>query len=496
MAVRGLPVSGLPVSGLPVSGLPVSGLPVSGLPVSGLPVTVDASVRRLRDGRLVGGDPRRLVRLSPAGERSLRALIEGGSADASMRVLARRLIDAGILHPDPDRVPDQQATTIVIPARDRLLELDRCLAAATPTAGRVIVVDDGSSDPERLASVVASHGAELIRRSAPGGPAAARNLGVSACTTELVAFLDSDCVPETDWLTQLTGHFEDPLVAAVAPRVRPRDRRADAGASATTLDRYLAARSPLDMGVAAAPVDRRGRVRYLPAAALIVRRAALGSGGSGGAGGFDEALRYGEDVDLVWRLRAAGWRVRYDPAVTVRHDEPRRITAALKRRFHYGSAAAALSHRHPGAVPPAILTPEALVIAAAMLTHRPRLAAAALGSGLARSAAMGARRGVPVRLAARWAPASMAAATLEPGRAVATFGLLPAVAFAAARRDPRPLLLAATPALATWRPRPGGLDPVRFAALALADDAAYGAGVISGAIRGRSVRVLLPTIRW
>ena len=57
------------------------------------------------------------------------------------------------------------------------------------------------------------------------------------------------------------------------------------------------------------------RVAYVPTAALLVRRAALGDG-------FDESLRNGEDVDLVWRLIEAGWRVRYEPAVQVGTASP------------------------------------------------------------------------------------------------------------------------------------------------------------------------------
>ena len=40
------------------------------------------------------------------------------------------------------------------------------------------------------------------------------------------------------------------------------------------------------------------------------------------SGGFDERLRYGEDVDLVWRIAGLGWRIRYAPEVLVHHQEP------------------------------------------------------------------------------------------------------------------------------------------------------------------------------
>ena len=149
-----------------------------------------------------------------------------------------------------------------------------------------------------------------MRRETCGGPAAARNTGLEHATTELVAFLDADTLPPPDWIERLAGHFDDPRVAAVAPRIRAANRR----------------RSPLDMGP-----DRI--VPYVPSAALIVRTPVR----------FDETLRYGEDVDLIWRLLDQGHRVVYDPSVVVLHHE----ADVLRRRFRYGTSAAPLAARHP-----------------------------------------------------------------------------------------------------------------------------------------------------
>ena len=101
------------------------------------------------------------------------------------------------------------------------------------------------------------------------------------------------------------------------------------------------------MGALPACVKPGSRVGYVPSTVLLVRSDALAR-----IGGFDAALRYGEDVDLVWRLLDAGWRVRYQPEVVVRHDEPRTVTHALGRRFAYGTSAGPLSQRHPGKLPP------------------------------------------------------------------------------------------------------------------------------------------------
>ncbi len=64
-------------------------------------------------------------------------------------------------------------------------------------------------------------GGRFLALAANAGPAAARNAGLGQVTTPLVAFVDSDCVPDPHWLEPLLGHFDDPMVAAVAPRIVP-----------------------------------------------------------------------------------------------------------------------------------------------------------------------------------------------------------------------------------------------------------------------------------
>jgi cellulose synthase/poly-beta-1,6-N-acetylglucosamine synthase-like glycosyltransferase len=88
-------------------------------------------------------------------------------------------------------------------------------------------------------------------------------------------------------------------------------------------------------------------VSYVPGAALVVRVEALDA-----IGGFDERLRFGEDVDLVWRLDDAGWHCRYDPAVTVWHEPRETWRARLRQHAGYGTSAAPLALRHPGALSP------------------------------------------------------------------------------------------------------------------------------------------------
>ena len=445
------------------------------------PLVVDHATRVFNHGRtIVGGDPPRALRLTDAGAATARELLANGPGSApAVRTLARRLIDAGIAHPRPEPAPVADVT-LVIPVRDRPRELDRCLAASGPVPA--LVVDDGSRDPDAIAAICAGHGARLLRRAAAGGPAVARNDALPEVQTGLVAFLDSDCVPDPDWLEILCGVLGDPGVGAAAPRIRP--LRGGSGPVA----RFSAERSPLDLGLWPAAVRPGGRVAYVPTAALLARRVALGTG-------FDPGLRYGEDVDLVWRIHDAGWRVRYEPAATVGHAEPPNAVGLARRRFAYGTAAGALAARHPGRLAPLRLHPRPAAAVTLALTRRPGLAALTAGIHVVLTARTLRRAGVPPGAAARLALRGIADSAVAIGRAATMLAPGP-LALGLTRRASAPAALAlllAEPAR-SWARSPRDLDPIRWSALAVGDDVAYGIGVWAGAWRARTAAPLRPAL--
>ncbi|HEY3682489.1 MAG TPA: mycofactocin biosynthesis glycosyltransferase MftF [Streptosporangiaceae bacterium] len=508
---------------------------------TGLRLAADPGLQWLAGDRvLLGGAPLRLVRLRPGGARRARAWAAGeplGPGRAE-RMLARRLLDAGLFHPRPSDGPPggppgpvAGQVTIVVPVHDRPEALRRCLAALRGTAPHspVIVVDDGSAD--RLAAVRAAAGvaARYVRRDRRGGPAAARNTGLAAATTPYIAFVDSDCVPVGDWLRRLLAHFTDPAVAAAAPRIVGHEAAGRRG----VLARYEETGSSLDMGPRESLVRPAARVPYVPSATVVVRRAALADAtrvarprAVGAA--FDEVMPVGEDVDLIWRFTASGWRVRYDPAATVAHEHRTRPYAWFTRRADYGMSAAPLALRHPHVLPAVSMSGWSAAAWALAAAGRP-LAALALTAA------------VTTRLADRLAPTLAAADPRSepdarvPSAAAGAYGAFPlavrlvgmgtlgagrllgsavtrtwwpvAVPAALAVRRLRVPVAAAIvgPATADWvgdwraRRRTGTrppLDPVRYVAVRICDDVAYSIGVWRGCLRHRTVRPLLPRLWW
>jgi mycofactocin system glycosyltransferase len=472
-AARSVPVS--ESASAPASGS-ASGpaLPLRPLP-SGFGLRLDPGVRRLEQGRvLVGGSPLRMLKLSTAGAGVVDRWEAGAPVGpgAGAQRLARRLLDGGLAHPVPGPGGPFTAAdvTVVVPVHDDEPGLEATVAGVGEV-GALVVVDDGSTHP--VAPDLVPAGGRLCRRPLPGGPATARNVGLAAVATPLVAFVDADVELPADWLEPLLAHFADPAVVAVAPRVTSRS-------GPTVRHRFEALHSPLDLGDAPAPVAPRRAVAYVPAAVLVARVDALRA-----VGGFDAGLRYGEDVDLVWRLGDAGGLVRYEPAVRAAHRPRATWWRWLVQRYRYGTAAAPLEQRHPGAVPPLQVSGWSAAAWAGLAAGHP-LAGAAVA---ATSTALLPRK-LSV-LAEPWPEALRLAGLghLHAGRWIAraltrTWWPLALVGALLSRRVRRAVVAAAlVPPLLDWRAARPPIGAARYVALRLADDVAYGAGVWAGCLR-------------
>jgi mycofactocin glycosyltransferase len=441
-----------------------------------------------RDGQvLLGGSPTRLLTLSPQAAQMTRGWLAGqpvGEAHAE-RLLARRLLDAGLAHPAPpphDRAAGE--VTIVVPVYGGSEKLARCLAPIAGGQAPVIVVDDGSPDARAIEAVADHFGARYVRHPANRGASAARNTGLGLATTEMVAFVDSDCIPPPGFPAGLLGHLADPVVALVAPRI------VSSGARMGRIAAYERCHSALDMGPDPSLVRPYSWVWYVPSAAMVSRREALGAG-------FDEGLTLGEDVDLVWRLHDAGWQVRYEPRTSVAHEDRIDPIAWYRRRVAYNESVAPLLSRHPQRVPALFVSPQAALGWGAWLTGSwPALV------GLTGLRAIRLSRSVSKRLprVAPWAARAAVETTLREARDLGRAVMGPwapfAVAAMAASRDRglvrRLAALLAVVIVAGWLEDDPPLDPLSYGALRLADESARGVGIWVACVRARDFRALAP----
>ena len=224
-----------------------------------------SSRARVRDGgrTLLGGTAGKVLFLAPDAAGVVAALPSRVGDGALVGRVCRLLLDRGFADPwwPTPAVPDAAVgdVTVVVPVQDRPAALDRLLRALPPGVP-VVVVDDGSVDPDVLAEVAERHGARLVVHRRNLGPAAARNTGLRRVGTPFVAFCDSDVVPGPGWLGTLRRHLDDPAMALVAPRVLGPEPRGEDG----WLERYEQARSSLDLGTRPAAVRVHGAVSVRP----------------------------------------------------------------------------------------------------------------------------------------------------------------------------------------------------------------------------------------
>jgi GT2 family glycosyltransferase len=247
--------------------------------------------------------------------------------------------------------------SVVVPVRDGAAFLSQslpALAAALPADAELIVCDDGSRDASPR--VAAAHGARVLSADAAAGPAAARNRGAQAATGDVLVFLDADVLVHADTVSRLRGVLDDPGVTAAFGSYddAPADR------SWPSLYKNLAHHFVHQR-------SRRDASTFWAGCGAVRREAFLA------AGGFDTAYRRPsvEDVELGYRLRAAGHRIRLVPEAQVTH---------LKRWSLGGWLAADLRHR---AVPWARLVRAGRGLPADLnFTLADRAASALVGLGL------------------------------------------------------------------------------------------------------------------
>jgi mycofactocin system glycosyltransferase len=400
-------------------------------------------------------------------------------------LLARRLLDAGLAHPEPPpALPGcTEAVTVVVPVYGDGEQLRRCLAALTGDV-RVIVVDDGSPEGPAIEGVADRFGARYVRHAENRGASAARNTGLGLATTPVVAFLDADCIPPAGFPGKLLDHLADPAVALVAPRI------VSSGSRTGRIAAYERCHSALDMGPNPSLVRPYSWVWYVPSAAMVARRESLGAG-------FDEDLELGEDVDLVWRLHDAGWQVRYEPTMCVAHEDRIDPIAWYRRRVAYNESVAPLLSRHPERLPALFVSPLTAMGWGAWLGGSwPALAGLTMlrGARLSRTVS-GRLPGVGA-----WAARAAVGVTIREGRELwralaGPWSPFAMATMAACRNRGLTLRLGALVAaglVADWLEDRPALDPLSYGTLRLADESARGAGIWIACIRAGDFRALLP----
>lgn len=211
----------------------------------------------------------------------------------------------------------QVSVSIVIPNWNGRGWLPSCLeaiASQTLAPAQVIVVDNGSDDDSLVYLRVEHPGVAVMTLDWNTGFAVAANIGIRASSYELVALVNTDVVLGEDWLARMVSTLAaHPGAAAVAGKMLSLRDPTEVDDAGDVLRRDGACEQRGRFHRDDGSWDQPGEVFGACAGAALYRRSAVLD-----LGGFDERLfAYLEDVDLALRLRLAGWRCGYEPAVAL-----------------------------------------------------------------------------------------------------------------------------------------------------------------------------------
>jgi glycosyltransferase involved in cell wall biosynthesis len=264
--------------------------------------------------------------------------------------------------------------TVVIPARDEEAFLDTCLDAVCaqdyPNL-QIIVVDGGSTDG--TAAIVADRMATDPRVEVLTNPAhliaVSLNRALAAARGRWMVRVDAHSTIPPGYVRLAVGLLRVGAWAGVGGRkdgcgVTPPGR----AIAAALGSRFGVGNSIYHHGIVARPVD------HIPFGAYptdLVRR----------LGGWNENLVANEDFEFDYRLRRAGYSLRFDPRLVINWRSRESVRELYRQYYRYGRAKAAVAALHPESVrvrhvlPPTLIV--YLIVTACLAARRPGYAMAA-----------------------------------------------------------------------------------------------------------------------
>ena len=237
--------------------------------------------------------------------------------------------------------PSAQAATVIVCTRERPDDLHRCLTAllAMPDDGQRILVVDNNPRTTLTRDLVSQFPSVVYLREDQPGANSARNCGILAAETDLVAFMDDDAVADPHWLRAILSPFADPQVQCATGLTMPLELESEAqefferatGFSRRGFKRrefQSPATDPLVVGAVGASVNMALRRSIIDRVGLM--DPALGPG---------TPSMSGDDHEYFTRILRAGFRIVYEPAALNWHRHRRTWPELRHVMFAYGVGA-------------------------------------------------------------------------------------------------------------------------------------------------------------
>jgi glycosyltransferase involved in cell wall biosynthesis len=237
--------------------------------------------------------------------------------------------ERGLLRP---ALPETPFVSVIVCSYNGAKTLAACLGSLGKLNYpdyEIILVDDGSTDNTAAIAEQFPHVRYIHQTN--HGLSYARNVGARAAKGDVLAYTDSDCMADADWLYYLVGTLLSENFAGVGgPNVSP------------------PAQNWIQACVAGAPGGPSHVLltdtvaEHIPGCNMAFYRWAFES-----AGGFDvEYRKAGDDVDFCWRLQQAGYVIGFSPTAIVWHYRRFTLKAFFNQQKGYGEAESLLRFKH------------------------------------------------------------------------------------------------------------------------------------------------------
>ena len=183
----------------------------------------------------------------------------------------------------------------------------------------VIVVDNNSDDA--TAEVVQRFNVKYVREDRKGSYFA-RNKGLEIATGDVAAFIDADCIADPHWLKELIKGFKDLNVGGIGGRILKSEPQTWVQVHSEDL------------------AEQQLVPQYLPfydAPYIVTANAAYRMSLLRSLKGFDASFQSGGDVDLAWRVQAAGFTIVTAPDAIVHHAARETVKGYFRQFFMYAA---------------------------------------------------------------------------------------------------------------------------------------------------------------
>lgn len=250
--------------------------------------------------------------------------------------------------------------SVIIPTRNRKDSLSATIKSIAKLnypkdQYEIIIVDDGSTDgTDNLVQELKYNLPVTLHyyKQESRGISATKNVAINNSHGTVLAFTDDDCIIEKTWLKKIVKYFNSSKIGAVGgPDKVP--------STATLLAKCIDYSVTSFVGTGGVRQGKAVRLaKYYPRGCnMAVPKAVIEK-----VGGFDETLVAGEDIELVYRIKRAGYLVQYAHDAFVWHQRRNSILSFLKQIFLRGYTRTELVRRHKELLEFSYLIPSLMVV--------------------------------------------------------------------------------------------------------------------------------------